>query len=291
MNMKLLTTFALLLLVSAPAFGQQSSTPQKRKFLIGNPGVSGPVHIIRDERTSFEENDGQLIEGPRILVATLEISEDELKQERTVYRPEGQVVLRSVNVYSPEGLLQETTSLNPAGVLTTRTVYAYGDDKRMTERVTYNKNGAVMNRATFRRDDKQAQSESLTYDSNGNVIGGASSTNDLKTRQAQATTFNSRGSVNIESSFVGNRDGSSEFKETRSDGTFKHEVFKPAGNGQNLRITYNPDGTVLKTERMTHEFDSYGNIVKTTVMVAKGDSQEFQPASVNYRTFTYYEKH
>jgi hypothetical protein len=87
-----------------------------------------------------------------------------------------------------------------------------------------------------------------------------------------------------------NPDGSREFKQERSDGGFTREVFKPEGKDQSTRVTYNPDGTIKTTLRFLHEYDSYGNIIKTTRLQANGDSKDFQPVGVNYRTITYYEK-
>jgi hypothetical protein len=99
-----------------------------------------------------------------------------------------------------------------------------------------------------------------------------------------------RESKNVHIEMADNPDGSREFKEEGTDGSFKREVFKPEGKNQSSRVTYNRDGTIRNTQRYVHEYDSYGNIIKTTTLVANGDSKDFHPAAVNYRTITYYEK-
>jgi hypothetical protein len=175
-------------------------------------------------------------------------------------------------------------------VLESHVVYSYGEDKRPTERVTYRKDGSLANRTVFRRQGNQTQSESISYDPKGNVIGGTNTTNDLKSKQAESLLYNANKTVRIQASMADNPDGSREFKEEHSDGTFKREVFKPGGKDSNMRIYYNSDGTIRSRERYIYETDSFSNVIKSTRFVAKGDSEKFEPTDVNYHQFTYYEK-
>jgi hypothetical protein len=286
-RMKFLTLLSLLALVAVSPLTAQ----EKPKRLPGRQQLVGPVHTVRDEQTDFINKDGQLVEGPRILVVTFTFSEDGTKQERVFYHPEsGQIIHRYADTYDPDGRVQEESVLNAQGDLETRTVYVYGEDKRLSERVTYRKDGSLANRTVFRRDGKQSSSESVSYDLRGNVIAGSTTTNDLKNKTAEARLFNGNGSTNIQSSLVNGPDGGYELKEQRSDGNFKHEVFKPEGKDQSSRVIYNADGTIKFSQRYLHEYDSYGNIIKTTRLQADGDSKDFHPIGVSYRTITYYEK-
>src|SRR5215510_13616447 len=103
-GMKFLTLLSLLLLIAVPPLSAQ----EKPKRLPGGAQVFGPVHTLRDENTVFADKEGQLVEGPRMLVMTFTFSEDALTQERAVYTPQGQMVHRTIETYDPDGRLQES---------------------------------------------------------------------------------------------------------------------------------------------------------------------------------------
>ena len=285
--MQLLSRISLLVLLAAsPLFAQQKPVP---KHLPGTLQIFGPVHTIRQERAEFTNKDGELVEGPRVLMTTLTCNEDGTQQERTTY-VQGQIIRRVVETYNLDGRLQESNVFNRDGVLDSRTVSVYGEDKRLSERVTYRKDGTLASRTVFRHQGNQSQNETIAYDANGNVAFQSATTNDLKNKTAESRLYTPRESKSMQVAMADNPDGSREFKEEGTDGSFKREVFKPEGKTQSSKIIYNRDGTIQRTERFVHEYDSYGNIIKTTRLIAAGDSNDFRPDSVNYRIITYYEK-
>lgn len=284
--MKRSASLALFVLFATGSLlGQQPHTRRPGPYLI-----YGPVHTFRDEHATITERNGQLVEGPRVLVQTFTYNEDGTKQERVSYLPDGSIEHKIVDRYEPDGRLIESANFDGSDHLLTRTVNTYDNQKELIEQVDYRADGSIMNRTTFRRRGNERQTETVVYDEHGAVIGQTSSTSITHIGRSDSQTigrFNNRG-MSIQGSVVENPDGSQEFTHSRSDGTFYREVNIPLEQHGNERVKYKPDGTILSHERFTREFDSYGNLIKTTRSAAKGDSPNFVPVDVTYRTLTYY---
>jgi antitoxin component YwqK of YwqJK toxin-antitoxin module len=262
---------------------------QELKRRPGNFLIYGPVQSIRDERVTFTKENGNLVEGPRVLLQTITYNEDGTKQEWTSYSPAGNIVYRRVEAYDPEGRILETSNF-PGGILNTRVVSNYDDQKQLIERVTYRGDGSLLDRTVFRGQGNQRESESWSYDARGNITSQSKTTNDRPAKRADSITINPRGVVQTQSTVTDNPDGSVEFRTERSNGDFKREVFIPIAKGSEDRVSYNKDGTIKSKERFLREFDSYHNMIKQTHLTAKGDFSDFAPVDVTYRTITYYGK-
>jgi antitoxin component YwqK of YwqJK toxin-antitoxin module len=285
--MRRISSFILVFFATAtlaPLWAQQELKRRPGNFLI-----YGPVQTIRDERVTFTKENGNLVEGPKVLLQTLTYNEDGTKQDSTYYSPVGNVVLRRVATYDPDGRILETNNYQN-GILSNRVLSNYNDQKELIERVTYRRDGSVSNRTVFRRQGNQRESESWSYDMHGGIVAQSKTTNDLPAKRAESTSINSGGVVQTQSVITDNPDGSREFKTERSNGEFKREVMVPVGKGSEERITYNKDGTIKSKDRFVREFDSYHNMIKTTHLTAQGDSPDFEPSDVTYRTITYYGK-
>lgn len=163
-------TFTILLaLVALASLARPQPQPQ-RKRLPGPLILYGPIHTIRDERTTFTIVNGELVEGARALVMTATFNEDATKQEKTLYA-DGEIISRTEETFDPDG------------------------------RVIANNN-----------------------------------------------------------------------------------------QGGTDRTVYNPDGTIKERVRRVGEFDSYQNLIKSTLLTATGDSFEYRPTTITYRSITYYPK-
>jgi antitoxin component YwqK of YwqJK toxin-antitoxin module len=285
--MRRTSLFILVLAVTATLAPLRAQQELKRRP--GNFLIYGPVHTIRDERVTFTRENGVPVEGPKVLVLTITYSEDGTKQERTFYGPPG-VVIRAVDIFDPDGRILETSNFSRSDVLNNRVVSNYNDQKELIERITYRRDGSVSNRTVFRSHGNQRESESWLYDFNGGIISQSKTTNDVPAKRADSTSIDARGLVQTQSTITDNTDGSREFKTESSNGDYKREVIAPGGKGSEDRTTYNKDGTIKSKERYIREFDSYRNLIKTTHLTANGDSQDFEPADVTYRTITYYGK-
>src|SRR5262244_2150156 len=279
---------AILAFAMTAASAPVSATQEPPKQLPGPFLIYGPVHTIRDERTTFRSVDGTLVEGPRVLVQTIEYNEDGTKQDSTTYLPDSNSTFRRVVTYAADGRGSETINFRD-GKLTDRVVAKFDDHKRLEEEVTYRPDGSVANRMVVRREGGKAESESWTYDFAGNMTSNAKTSNDLPARHADSIIINRNGVVQIQSSQKNNPDGSREFRTEGSNGQFKHEVYQ-SGEGTQNKTIYNRDGTIKSTERRIMEFDSYHNMIKVTRLIADGNSSDFKPVDITYRTIVYYAK-
>lgn len=286
--MRSISVFILILSATAalaPLRAQQEPKRRPGPFLI-----YGPVHTIRDERTTLTKQNGTFVEGPRVLVQTMEYSEDGTKQDRTLYSPEGVAIHRTADTFDPDGRILETSNFLGGDALNNRVVSNYNDQKELIERVTYRPDGSVSERIVFRRQGNQRESESWSYDAHGVIVSQSKTTNDLPAKRARSISINRGGVVQTQSTITDNPDGSREFTTEQSNGAFRREVMVPLSKGSEERIAYNKDGTIKSKDRFIREFDSYHNMTKTTHLTAKGDSSDFEPIDIAYRTITYYEK-
>jgi hypothetical protein len=152
----------------------------------------------------------------------------------------------------------------------------------------YRADGSIVHRTTFHRIGNNMESETVGYDAKGLIINQTKGTFDLRTHQSQAVSVNAGGTIQTQTGITDNPDGSQEFRVDRSNGEFQREVQGRVRNGTSERVIYNRDGTVRGTERFIREFDSHHNLIKTTHLMAKGDSTDFEPVDITYRTITYY---
>jgi len=280
-----LSVFLLVLIVTAtPAPLRAQQTPKQR------PGpflIFGPVHTIRDERAAFKNEQGNFVEGPRVLVQTLEYNEDGTRQDRTSYADVNHLY-RTLDTYDPDGRILETRNFR-SGVLESRVVSNYDDQKQLIEELTYRPDGSIQDRVVFRRQGNQREVESLSYDIHGNIVAQIKTLNDLSARRSQSILISPGRVSQTEYSTIDNPDGSREFRTEQSNGSFKRQVITDV-QGSEDRVSYNKDGTIKSKERFLREFDSRQNMIKETHLTAKGDSSDFTPDYVYYRTITYFEK-
>ncbi len=279
----------LILVLSATATLAPLRAQQELKRRPGNFLIYGPVHTIRDERVTFTKENGNMVEGPRALVHTMEYTEDGTKLDQTYYIPAGNIVIRRVETYDPDGRILETNTCQN-GNLSNRVVSTYDDRKQLIERVTYRGDGSVLGRVVYRRQGNQIESESWLYDRHGGIIQQGKTTNDLPAKRAESISISAGGVVQTQSTMTNKPDGSTEFTTERSNGDFEREAIVPIDKGSDERIVYNRDGTIKSKDRFIREFDSCHNMTKTTHLTAKGDSADFEMADITYRTITYYGK-
>ena len=280
-----LPAFLLVLIVIAnPVLLRPQQTPKQR------PGpflIFGPVHTIRDERATFKNDHGNFVEGPRLLVQTLEYNEDGTRQDRTSYTDENHPY-RTLDTYDPDGRILETKNFRNS-VLESRVVSNYDEQKELIEQLTYRPDDSIQDRVVFKRQGNQREVESWSYDIHGNVVAQIKTINDLSARRSQSISISPGRVSQIEYSTIDNPDGSREFRTEQSNGSFKRQVITGV-QGSEDRVSYNKDGTIRNKERILREFDSHQNMVKETHLTAKGDSSDFTTDYVYYRTITYFGK-
>jgi len=272
---------SLVVATLAPLSAQETPKQRPGPFLI-----FGPVHTIRDERATFKNEHGTFVEEPRVLVQIIEYNEDGTRQDRTSYA-EGNHVYRTLDTYDPAGRILETKHFR-SGVLESRVVSNYDDHKQLIEQLTYRPDDSIQDRLVFKHQGSQREVESWAYDIHGNVIAQSKTVNDLSAKRSQSISISPGGVSQTESSVIGNPDGGW-VRTEQSNGRVKRQVIAD-GNGTEDWILYNNDGTIKSKERILREFDSHHNMIKETRLTAEGNSADFTPGSVGYRTITYFEK-
>jgi antitoxin component YwqK of YwqJK toxin-antitoxin module len=265
----------------APLSAQQTPKRRPGPFLI-----FGPVHSIRDERAAFKNEHGAFVEEPRTLVQTIEYNEDGTRQDRTSYA-EGNHVYRTLDIYDPDGRILESKHFR-GGALESRVVSNYDDHKQLTEQLTYRPDSSIQGRVVFKLQGNQREVESWAYDTQGNVIAQSKTLNDLPAKRSTSISISPGGVSQTESSVIENPDGSW-VRTEQSNGSIKRQVIAD-GHGSEDWILYDKGGTIKSKERILREFDSHQNMIKETRLNAIGDSADFTPSYVAYRTITYFEK-
>lgn len=265
----------------APLSAQETPKQRPGPFLI-----FGPVHIIRDERATFKNEQGKFVEGPRVLVQTLEYNEDGTRQDRTSYTDANQAY-RTLDTYDPDGRILETKNFR-SGALENRVVSSYDDQKQLAEELTYRPDGSIQDRVVFRRHGNQREVESWAYDIQGNIVAQSKTLNDLPARRSKSISISPGGVSQTESSVIENPDGTW-VRTEQSNGSLKRQVIAD-GHGSEDWLLYKKDGTIKSKERILREFDSHQNMIKETRLNANGESADFTPSSVAYRMITYFEK-
>src|SRR5438552_14429391 len=127
--MRRISLFIVVLSVTATLAPLRAQQELKRRP--GNFRIYGPVHTIRDERVTFTKENGNLVEGPRVLFHTITYNEDGTKQEGVLYGPEGVAIHRTVDTFDPDGRILETNTFLGNGALNNRVVNNYNDQKEL----------------------------------------------------------------------------------------------------------------------------------------------------------------
>ncbi len=276
---------ALVVIVAALVCPAQQR--EKRRF--GAPTFWGPVRSVRVERAEITNQNGKLIEGPRTLLQTITYSEDGTRRELTVYRPDGAISGKSIDTYEPDGRILETKSFRDNGDPANRMVSSYDDNKRLIERIIYRPDGSVSGRITFAYQDNKRIHRSVSYDQNGVIVSEVNGTLDLKTHRTQTISQNPSQVVQRETVFT-DSPGGQVYEEQVNGSPALRTLSHPIGNGSSEFIEYSPDGAVQIRQREKSELDSHGNSVKDIRLIAKGDSGDFQPVDVIFRSIEYYGK-
>jgi hypothetical protein len=279
MKLKSLLSASLMLASLAGSAAAQRTAAQARE----GDAFRGPVRAARIERATFSRVGGELVEGPRLLVAAASYAPDGKRKEQESYAPDGTLAGRRVHVYDDAGREVEQFYYDGRGVLQSRVVRR----PALGERLTYNGDGSLRERRV----------ETKTSDG------------------IEERTYNADGALKERSVLV-REGGVSVMKTYKPDGTLKRSVEHGAsGARRTVYQTYNPDGTVYgrrvtefasddraldiradnhgynpgpRKTRETREFDARRNLSRLTSYVLNEATGEYEPTSVTYYTIEYY---
>ena len=285
----------LLFLATVLSLGVSLRAQQPPKPLPGPVRLYGPIESIREEQSTFTQRNGTFVEGPRVLQTMWRFSEDGTKQDLTYYLPDGRVRERTVHIYHPEGRPLEISHFNADNALVTREVYSYDDHKTLAGTITYRGDNSIAKRVTtaYNADRTQMQIETIEYDAYGAVIRQTQTTRTNQPRRIDSDSISLQSNGSATRSTISDTfkpDGTHDFQYQASNGQFDRQEVKLGEKGTFERLFYNRDGTILRRDHFVQEFDSYGNMIKSTNSSAPGDSQNYRPTTIAYRTITYYGK-
>jgi antitoxin component YwqK of YwqJK toxin-antitoxin module len=277
---RLLLPLTLTLAASASALAQTGGLERRD----GDVFV-GPVRTARVETARYVKQDGALVEGPRRLSASASYSEDGKRSEQEEYAEDGTMQQRIVHVYDDAGRLVEQEIYDGRGGLTAKVVsrpdagevVTYGPDGKLQQRVvtvrgengvtetkTYDASGALLERGMLAHGDGGAVAK--TYDANGTLR-----------RETTARRVEDGGHSNEEQRYGAN--GAPVARRVATVG---------AGSGDVDVSVERPRGTQFEKTRVTREYDSRGNVVKSVSYVWDKAAGDLVPSEVNYYTVTYY---
>jgi hypothetical protein len=208
----------------------------------------GPVHTARVETASYFKQDGALVEGPRRLSSSVTYSEDGKRREEESYAEDGTLRQRFVEVYDDAGRVIEQETYDGRGGLLAKVV-ARPD---AGEVLTYGPDGKLLQRVVTARGEGGV-TESKTYDASGALL--------------------KRGV---------SEDGANGAPAARRVASIG------AGSGSVDVSAERPRGSQFEKTRVTREYDTRGNVVKSVSYVWDNAAGDFAPSSVAYYTVTYY---
>jgi hypothetical protein len=264
-----------------------SVAQDREKRLPGPFLIWGPVHTIRDERVTITSRNGESTEGPRTLVQIFTFNEDGTHQRREFFTG-GSLERTIVDVFTADGKHLETIESKANGDLISRTLRKY-DDKMLTEEIKYGPDGNELSKRTRTRIGGQIREEIENY-SKGTITSRASSTYDPSTRTSDSVLQDRQRVTNSRIVTSPGPDGTTVIEKKLGERPVEREALSRMGESGEQHITYNPDGTVKRKERRDREFDAHGNLIKQVRLFAEGDSNDFVPVEILYRTIDYYNR-
>ncbi len=207
-----------------------------------NGGLDGrlfgvPCGLLRVGRAQIIDRNGELSEGPRILLQTMEYNEDGTRKELNNYAPSGIISGKTIEIYDPDGRLLEASYFSGNGTSQGRQVSLYDSSRRLIEQTIYRSNGSIANKLTFAYQNNQRTHESVSYDQNGAVLGRVTGTLDLKTHVMEAVRQTPNQIEKRQSSFTDIPEGQV-FQEKVNDNLTQRSLSRPLGPGRVEWIEY-----------------------------------------------------
>lgn len=275
-----LLSVALTLTASASALAQTGGLERRN-----GDALVGPVRTARVETASYVKQDGALVEGPRRLSSSISYSEDGKHREEESYAEDGTLRQRFVGVYDDAGRVIEQESYDGRGVLQAKVV----SRPDAGEVLTYGPDGNLRQRAVTTRGENGV-SETKTYDAGGALIrrgvlerveGGAV----LKTYDVQGAL---RGEATARRGEGGGHVNDERWYDANGAPTAHRVATHVAGSGNGELSVERARGSQVERTRVTREYDSRGNVVKSVSHVWDNAAGDFAPSAVTYYTLTYY---
>src|SRR6185369_8692622 len=292
----------VVVLVALMAFVAQA---QERSDAEATYALKGPVRTFRVEVATFVLQDGDYVEGPRVVQMEASINQDGNRTDLRMYNDKGGLSRRIVMKFDGRKMT-EAINYDGRGTMWLRTVNVYDNQSLLTAELTYNGDGSSRSKKTFKRDELGQAYETNESTARGVMVDQSKNTFDgaiLLTSERK--TFRDDGSL-AATSFYQAEKRRSEATSYQPDGSVANKNFRtaqqveqygPDGSLQKTgtisvdhrlldQVVLNKDGTTKKESNAPAQLDAYGNWTKLTKW--QTDSQGSRPLTVAYRTLTYY---
>ena len=295
--MKTLTVVVLLALMSPLAHAQNMA--------MSTYGLKGPIRSYRIEVATFVSQDGNHVEGPRVLRAEASFNKDGNRTDLRIYDDKG-VLARRIAMTFDGRKMTEAINYDGKGKMWLRTVFSFDDEGRANGSTTYNGEGTLLSKRVTKRNNRGLVTESTEYSAEDVVMeqvlmgydgprvishersvyfpNGSLRQRTVyahETKRSETTTYRSDGSVENKS-YRENWD----IAQYGPDGSLQKAT---AASGEHRlldEVILGKDGSTKREAERPDQIDARGNWTKTTKWLT--DEKGTKPLKVTYRELTYY---
>lgn len=278
---------------------------QERSMADATYALKGPVRTFKVEVATFVSQNGDYVEGPRVVQMEASFNPDGNRTDLHIYNDKG-VLSRRITMKFDGRKMMEAMNYDGAGRMWLRIVNVYDDKGVLKEELTYNGDDSLRSKKTFKRDELNQATEVSEYNAKGVLLDQFKNSFDgplLLTTERKV--YREDGSLASASLYEAEK-GRSETTTYQPDGSIANktvrtgqvvEQYGPDGALQKTgtisvehrlvdEVVLNKDGSTKKESNAPDQLDAHDNWTKLTKW--QTDSQGTRPLSVAYRTLTYY---
>src|SRR5690242_4332410 len=161
--MKSLKVVLLVALIAFVAHAQESSDAQATYAL------KGPVRTFRVEVATFVQQDGDYVEGPRVVQMEATFNQDGNRTDLRMYNDKGELSRRIVMKFDGRKMT-EAINYDGSGRMWLRTANVYDDQGFLKAELTYNGDNSLRSNKTFKRDELGQAYETNEYNARGVLV-------------------------------------------------------------------------------------------------------------------------
>lgn len=297
--MKTLTVVVLLALTSVPGHAQNTN------MAMATYGLKGPIRTYRIEVATFVSQDGNHVEGPRLLRAEASFNKDGNRTDLRLYNEKG-VFARRIAMTFNGRKMTEAINYDGNGKMWLRTVFSFDEDGQSSGSLTYDGDGALQSKRVNKRNNRGLVTESTEHSAQGVLMeqilmgydgpklishernvyypNGSLQLRTIyaaETKRSETTTYRPDGSV-LNKSFRENWD----VAQYSPDGSLQKATAISGEHRLLDEVTLGKDGSTTREAERPDQIDAHGNWTKQTKWMT--DEKGTRPLKVTYRELTYY---
>jgi antitoxin component YwqK of YwqJK toxin-antitoxin module len=295
--MKTLTVVAWITLTCGIAHAQNMA--------MATYGLKGPIRSYRIEVATFVLQDGNYVEGPRVLRGEASFNKDGNRTDLRIYDEKGRLARRIAMTFNGRNMT-EAINYDGAGKMWLRSEHLYDEEGRANGVLNYNGDGVLQSKRIIKRNNRGLVIESTEYSAQGVMMeqilirydgpkmlahernvyypNGSLRLRTIyahETRRSETTTYRSDGSVENKS-YRENWD----IVQYGADGSFQKATAISGEHRLLDEVTLDKDVPTKREAERPDQIDEHGNWTKQTKWLT--DDKGTRPLKVTYRELTYY---